>query len=201
MPKLTDAEIEDVLGRRRGKIVPTTNLHIATVTPDGWPWSVPVGFLYRDRTIYMTARAKTKWLENIRHDSRVHLTIDDDDYERRKVTIRGHAKIAYEPGQDDQWRDLRLPLRNEFWTGPKKLPDGSEEWFWGEAYTIMTWDEPRALVAVPLEGSHITSWRMPIVGEYLDEAWSRSYFHQAPKRFKVSQLGDTPDRWRVIAED
>jgi nitroimidazol reductase NimA-like FMN-containing flavoprotein (pyridoxamine 5'-phosphate oxidase superfamily) len=194
VPKLSPEEIDELLSRDRA------HCRLATLAADGWPSIVPLGFVCREQTIYLTARAKVRWLENLRRDPRVCVSIDDFDYARRKVTVKGRAEIRFEPGQDDQWRDLRLPLRSPAWDGPTVLPDGREEWNWNEAYTLMTRDEPRALVAIGLATATVTSWRMPYVGEYLDEAWARSYFREAPKRFKVSQLGDTPAEWRVIAE-
>jgi nitroimidazol reductase NimA-like FMN-containing flavoprotein (pyridoxamine 5'-phosphate oxidase superfamily) len=194
MPKLSPDEIEEMLGRPRG------HLHLATISADGSPSVVPIGFTFRDRTIYLTARARNQWLADIRRDPRVSVSIDDFDYYRRKIIVKGEAKVVYEPGQDDEWRDLRLPLATDYWEGPREQPDGTVEWNWNEAYTAMTRDEPRALVGIPLEGSRVTSWRMPAVGEYLHEAWSSSYHHAPPRRFRVTQLGESPDQWRVVEE-
>jgi nitroimidazol reductase NimA-like FMN-containing flavoprotein (pyridoxamine 5'-phosphate oxidase superfamily) len=194
MPKLSSAEIDEMLGR------PRNHLRLATIAPDGWPALVPLGFTCRDRTIYLTARAKNRWLENIRRDPRVCVSIDDLDYYRRKITVKGTAEIRFEPGQDDEWRELRLPLRSDDWAGPRELPDGTYEWNWNEAYTEMTRDEPRALVALPLDGSTVTTWRMPGVGEYLNENWSAEYFHAPPRRFRISALGADPGDWRVVEE-
>jgi nitroimidazol reductase NimA-like FMN-containing flavoprotein (pyridoxamine 5'-phosphate oxidase superfamily) len=198
MPKLTSEETEQMLSRGRGI------LRLGTIRPDGAPVVVPLRFTYRDRTVYLTARARAKWLEDIRRDPRVCVSIDDTDYERKKVTIRSKARVVYEPGEDDKWRDLRLPLRRSSWTGPTRLATGEEEWIFDEAYTEMTWNEPRALVGIALDDSKVTTWRLPRVGEYVHEAWSGGYFEgEAPRRFRVSQLGsnpDEPDDWRVIAE-
>jgi nitroimidazol reductase NimA-like FMN-containing flavoprotein (pyridoxamine 5'-phosphate oxidase superfamily) len=195
MPKLTSDEIEDILQR------PAAILRLATIRPDGWPSIVPLGFAYRDRTIYLTARSRVKWLEHVRGNPKVCLSIDDVDYERKKVTVSGNATVQHEPGEDDLWRDLRLPLRAESWTGPTRNEQGQEEWDWNEAYTEMTWNEPRALVAVPLEGATVTSWRMPRVGEPLDEVWAPGYFSDKPRRFRVASLGRSRADWRVVAED
>jgi Pyridoxamine 5'-phosphate oxidase len=194
MPKLTQAEIDEMLGRSRN------HLRLATINADGWPSVVPLGFTFRDGNIYLTARAKNRWLENIRRDPRVSVSIDDLDYFRRKITVKGTAKVLFEPGQDDEWRDLRLPLPAEDWTGPTTLPDGTVEWAWNEAYTEMTRDEPRALVALSLADSKVTTWRMPDVGEYLHETWKSEYHHRPPKRFKVKSLGPDPAAWRVVEE-
>ena len=193
LPKLTTEEIDAQL--EQGGIV-----RLATIAADGWPSVVPLGFVYRDRKVLLTARARVRWLADIRRDPRVCATIDRNEYPLRKVTIKGRAEIVYEPGDDDEWRDLRLPLRTEDWTGPTRLPDGSEEWNWSEAYTVMTHDEPRALVAIPIDGSELTSWRMPLVGEYLEQNWAGRYFHARPRRSRVTRIGPTPDMWRVVAE-
>jgi len=102
MPKMTHAEVERLLS---GNAL----LRIATVSADGSPLVVPVGYLYRDGEIMITAREKVSWLADIRRDPRVCITIDDGRYPLPKVTIRGEAEIRHEPGEDDLWRDRRMP--------------------------------------------------------------------------------------------
>jgi nitroimidazol reductase NimA-like FMN-containing flavoprotein (pyridoxamine 5'-phosphate oxidase superfamily) len=202
VPKLTDQEIEDLLSHKFSGDVPGHGLlHLATVASDGSPEIVPLGYHYQDRTIYLTARAKTRWLANIRRNPRVAVVVDHGDISRRRVTIRGDAKVLYEPGQEKEWVHLRVPQRTEVWTGPRRLPDGRNEWNYLEAYTIMTWDEPRACVAIPRDEAKVTSWRMADVGEYLSETWSPGYYHTPPKKFRITQLGPSADEWRVVEED
>ena len=101
------------------------------------------------------------------------LSIDSSRYPLAKVTVRGEATIVYEPGDDDHWRDRRVPLPTSDRSGPIVVrPDGAEEWALDEAYRQMTWDEPRALVAVDLDRSTVTSWRMPVVGEPASQVWA-----------------------------
>ncbi len=189
MPKLSTEEIEGVLsGGRAGDGAQNGLLRIGTIGEDGWPSVVPVGFAYQDRTIYITARERDIWLANLRRDPRCCISVDDNDYFRRKVTIKGTAEIRFEPGQDDEWRDLRRPIRSPDWRGATVLPDGREEWLWAEAYSNMTWDEPRALVAIDVAKSRVTSWRMPAVGEYLHQAWSASYFQGPVRKFVVTEI-------------
>ena len=64
----------------------------------------------RDRQILLTARESVSWLDHIRRDPRVCLSIDSPRYPLSKVTVRGEAEIVYEPGHDDQWRDRRVPV-------------------------------------------------------------------------------------------
>jgi len=45
-----------------------------------------------------------------------------------------------------------------------------------DAYVDGTIDQPRALVAVPLAGSVVTTWRMPVDGEDPTGIWHRRYY-------------------------
>jgi len=195
VPKLTSEEIDQLLS--------TAGLvRVGTVNADGSPSVVPVGYLYRDGRILLTARERVNWLTNIRRDPRVCLVIDDTRYPLTKVTINGSATIEYEPGRDDEWRDLRLPLADRYTTGPSSLEEEwTEEWSYDAAYRLITHDEPRALVAVALDGADVTSWRLPIEGEYVDESWARRYYRNEPRRFRVVQSGKRMRDVRVVLEE
>lgn len=193
MPRMSDSEIDTLLSR-------AGLVRIATIDAEGAPLVVPVGYVYRDREILMTARQKVTWLADIRRDPRVCLTIDTDRYPLSKVTIRGRAEVRYEPGQDDEWRDVRLPLADEATRAAADTLGNDEPWPFEAAYHAMTHDEPRALVVVPLEGSQVTSWRMPLVGEYLEESWAPSYYEREPRRFRVTQVGRTLADVQVVPE-
>jgi Pyridoxamine 5'-phosphate oxidase len=192
MPKLTDEEIEDVL--RRGGLV-----RVATIGADGFPLLVPVAYLYRDRRVLLTARAKVAWLANIRRDAKVCAVVDEGRYPLRKVTITGTAQILFEPGEDDRWRDLRLPLADEATSAPAHDRPGAE-WSYDAAYHLITHDEPRALVSIPLDGSTLTSWRLPLEGEYVDGSWAPRYYEHEPRRFRVVATGPRLGDVRVVAE-
>jgi nitroimidazol reductase NimA-like FMN-containing flavoprotein (pyridoxamine 5'-phosphate oxidase superfamily) len=199
MPRMSSEEIDKLLSRM-------ALVRIATVDADGSPLVVPVAYVLRDRKILLTAREKVRWLANIRRDPRVCLAIDQDRYPLSKVTVRGRAEIVYEPGRDDEWRDVRLPLFDESTAHPVQGPTGEEEWPFQAAYHLLTRDEPRALVAISLDDSKVTSWRMPLVGEYLDESWAPSYYKEketesdSPGRFRVIRVGRTLDDVAAVAE-
>ncbi|MET0146454.1 MAG: pyridoxamine 5'-phosphate oxidase family protein [Ilumatobacteraceae bacterium] len=183
MPKLTPEEMESLL-TKFGMV------RIATIDEDGAPLVVPLGFVYHEGQIMMTARERVSWLENIRRDPRVCLTIDDQRYPLPKITVRGVARILFEPGQDDAWRDLRLPLPDPDGPGPVGQDDqGRDLYRYDEAYRQMTHDEPRALVAVSLDESTVTSWRMPIAGEPLGSTWASRYYRGEPRQYRVSTVG------------
>ncbi|MDH4145159.1 MAG: pyridoxamine 5'-phosphate oxidase family protein [Acidimicrobiia bacterium] len=195
MPRLTAPEIERLL--TRNGIV-----HLAVVTDDGSPLVVPLAYVYRDRQILLTARERVSWLDHIRREPRVCLSIDSPRYPLAKVTVRGEAQIVFEPGDDDQWRDRRVPLAVDDHRGPLVVhPDGREEWTLDEVYRQMTHDEPRALVAVDLDRSRVTSWRLPTVGEPASEVWASRYFRgDGLRRFAVSEVsGWTMADVRVVS--
>jgi nitroimidazol reductase NimA-like FMN-containing flavoprotein (pyridoxamine 5'-phosphate oxidase superfamily) len=194
MPRLSADEIERLLNRNG-------IVHLAVVTDDGSPLVVPLGYVYRDRQILLTARERVAWLGHLRREPRVCLSIDSPRYPLAKVTVRGEARIVHEPGEDDLWRDRRVPVPVDDHTGPLDVrPDGVEEWALDEAYRQMTWDEPRALVAVDLDRSTVTSWRLPIVGEPASEVWASRYFRNQPRRFVVSELGRNMAEVRVVTD-
>ena len=192
MPAMTADEIESVLAGN-GLV------RVATNGNDGFPLLVPVAYVYRDRRILLTARARVAWLANIRRDPRVCAVIDEGRYPLRKVTIRGRAEIVFEPGRDDDWRDVRLPLTDPSTIAPS-LDEPGQEWSYDAAYRLITHDEPRALVAIALEGSTMTSWRLPIEGEYVDGSWASRYYKNEPRRFKVITSGPRMSDVRTIAE-
>jgi Pyridoxamine 5'-phosphate oxidase len=179
VPKLTLDEMEDHL--RNTGIVRLATIHHKT----GAPRVVPLGYRYADREILITARERNVWLEDIRQDPRVCATVDVDSYPLRKVTISGDAEIRFAPGRDDEWREWRNPPVDRD-HGPVILADGRKEWDWLQAYNDITWNEPRALVVVPLESSVVTSWRMPIEGELLEEVWSPQYFHEGRRPYRIT---------------
>lgn len=195
MPKMSDAEIERFIASK-GLV------RLASVGADGWPTVAPLGYLYRNRMLYITARERSAWLENVRNDPRICASIDEPRYPLNKVTIKGIAEIVHESGRDDEWRDLRMPLRDPSWTGPEIDANGAESWNVLEAYATMTFDEPRVLVAIPVEGSKVTSWRMALDGDYLDASWARKYYHGTPQRYRVVKVGDGsgPEVLRAVAE-
>ncbi len=192
MPRLTSDEIEDVL-RRAGL------LRIATVGDGGFPLLIPAAFLYREGRLLLTARARVAWLANIRRDPRVCVCVDESRYPLRKVTITGRAEVVFEPGHDDQWRELRLPLADSTTMAPP-VDEVGQEWSYDAAYRLITRDEPRALVAIPLAGSTVSSWRLPVEGEMVDGSWASRYYEHTPRRFRVVASGPRLSDVRVVAE-
>ena len=159
MPKMSASEVEAFLDE------PGHLLRIGTVDSNGYPRVVPTWFVHREGEVLFTPRAPAVFLANIRRDPRVGLSIDEDPLPYRKVTVQGDARIVHEPGQDDLWRDLYRQIAGRY------IPEAA-----ANRYVDDTIDQPRALIAVPLPGSKISTWRMPVQGEDATGIWARRYY-------------------------
>ena len=159
MPRLTDAEVVDLLDE------PGHLVRIATVDDDGWPRVVPTWFVRDGDDVLFTPRSPAVFLANLRRDPRLALSIDEDALPYRKVTVQGEARIQHEPGDDDVWRDTYRAIATRY------IPVEQ-----AEAYIQNTIDQPRALIAVSLAGSKVTTWRMPVEDEAPTGIWARRYY-------------------------
>jgi PPOX class probable F420-dependent enzyme len=156
---MTAAEVADFLDE------PGHLLRLATVDSDGMPRVVPIWFIHRDGDIFFTPRGPARFLANLRRDPRVGLSIDEDPLPYRKVTVQGSARLVNDVGEDDLWRDLYRDIAYRY--VDKDTAD---------AYVDATIDQPRALLAVPLNGSVVSTWRMPIDTEAQTGIWHRRYY-------------------------
>lgn len=164
MPSLSSAERDAFLQQ------PGILCRIATVQPGGAPHVTPVWFVFEDAAIYVTPRAESAWLAHIRADPRVALAIDDQQAPYKKVTVEGAAELLHDVGQDDAWRDLYRRIARRYVT-----PEGAEH------YVQETIDQPRGLLRIPLEGSKVRTWRMPIQGEPYTGIWHERYYAPGSK--------------------
>jgi PPOX class probable F420-dependent enzyme len=159
MPKLTPEEQEAFL-HERGILC-----RIATLNADGSPYVTPAWFIEHEGRICITPRARSVWLENVRRDPRVSITIDEDPHPYRKVRLDGVARIDFETGRDDEWRDLYREIAKRYTT-----PEGAE------SYIQNTIDQPRALISVGLSEAKVSTWRMPLAGEPPASIWHDRYY-------------------------
>ncbi len=159
MPKLTDAETVSFLEE------PGHLLRLATIDDDGWPRLVPIWFIHVDGEILFTPRQESVFLANLRRDPRVCASVDEDPLPYRKVTVQGEVRMVHDLGEDDVWRDLYRGIAGRY------VPAEA-----AEAYVTDTIDQPRALLAVPLAGSRVSTWRMPVDDEVGTGIWARRYY-------------------------
>ena len=164
MPKLTSPEILEVLAE------PGHLLRLATVDGDGMPRIAPVWFTHRADgpelgTILFTPRERSAFFTNLQRDARLALSIDEDVLPYRKVSVQGSARIVHAVGNDDEWRDVYREIARRFLDS-----EGADR------YLAATHDQPRALMAVDLDTSNVTTWRMPIDDEPGTGIWATRYY-------------------------
>ena len=159
MPRLTDAERDEFLN------IPGVLMRVSVVRADGSPLVTPIWFLYEDGAIYFTPREKSEWFACLRRDPRVALCIDEQPLPYRKVIFEGAAELVHDVGEDDAWRDQYRRIAGRYVD-----PAGAE------AYVQNTIDQPRGLFRVPLQGSKVTTWRMPLEGEDGMGIWHDRYY-------------------------
>jgi hypothetical protein len=81
------------------------------------------------------------------------------------VTVEGTAEVLHDLGDDDRWRDLYRRIARRY------VPvEGAEH------YVHETIDQPRALLRIPLAGSKVRTWRMPLQGEPYTGIWHKRYY-------------------------
>ena len=164
MPKLRDDEIAEFLDER------LHILRLATVDADGMPRLTPVWFTHRDGSILFTPRQNSVFLENVRRDGRIALSIDEDALPYRKVSVQGRAEIAHEVGNDDEWRDIYREIACRFID-----EEGADR------YLAATHDQPRALLSVDLATASIVTWRMPVGDEAGTGIWAKRYYAEGSR--------------------
>jgi len=166
MPKMTAAEQATFLDE------PGILMRVAVVRDDGSPLVTPIWFMYRDDAIWFTPREKSEWFGCLRRDARVSLCIDEQPSPYRKVLIDGAAELVYDIGNDDAWRELYRDIAVKY--------VGREA---GNAYVDNTINQPRGLYRVPLSGSKVRNWRMPVDNEAGEGIWHDRYYKESDTKF------------------
>lgn len=172
MPKLSRTEVDAFLDEP-GRLV-----RIATVDADGFPRVVPTWFIRIDDDVVFTPRGTSAFLANIERDPRLGLSIDEDPLPYRKVTVQGTARVLYEPGSDEEWRGLYRDVAKRY------LPAEA-----ANSYVDDTDDQPRALVAVSLRDSRVSTWRMPMGDERATGIWARRYYLDGTHMARLADNG------------
>lgn len=176
MPRLSPAELDAFLAE------PGHLLRLATVDADGWPRVVPLWFLAEPGRLLFTPRARSAFLDNLRRDPRVGVSVDEEAPPYRKLTVQAEVELVHDLGEDDAWRDLYRAIA-------RRYLDADE----AERYVRGTIDQPRALFAVPLTGPGVrcSTWRMPLAGEDPTGMWHRRYYVEGSRLATRVAAADT----------
>lgn len=86
---------------------------LATLNPDGTPYSTPIHFIYFDETIFFHGLPKGKKLDNIAHNSKVGFSV----YEMEKLLLDPNGKPC----------DTNTKYESVIISGTAKLLDDMEE--------------------------------------------------------------------------
>ena len=113
---------------------------LATVQEDGSPYIVPVWHDYDGEAIYIVARAKSQYVDHIKREPRVAVSI----VEGAQVLILGQATIVEGPVVGGQWVDIGFRMARKY---------GGEG---GIQYLNGTLDRPRYLIRISLD--KVISW-------------------------------------------
>lgn len=108
---------------------------LGVLDDEGWPYVVPVWFLYQDGGFYIIPRERSKWAEYMANDPRVFLTIDEGG-QQRKVMVKGEAQLLERPNTGGRWVELANEMSYRY-LGPN-----------GPSYLVPTLSEPRWLFFV-----------------------------------------------------
>ena len=79
MPSLTKQQIQEFLTSGRHL------LRLATLTPEGWPYVVPLWYDYDGEAFTVAGRRKARWVANIRNNPRVSGCIDTSEASYTRV--------------------------------------------------------------------------------------------------------------------
>ena len=138
-------------------------LKLACQRPDGWPYVIPLWFVWQSSKLYVVGRERAVWIDYIRHEPRVGVLIDEEARRHRRVQMTARASIIEGPALRAEgsgfWRSLDPLLVARY------MADAE-----GQAYRQQTADRPRYLVEItPFQ---ITSWR--------GGPWHRRYYAAEP---------------------
>lgn len=73
--------------------------HVATLRPDDTPQVNPMWFVWRDGVIRLTCTTDRQKHQNVVHDPRVSLSVNDPESPYRYIEVRGRV-VAIEPDPD-----------------------------------------------------------------------------------------------------
>lgn len=126
MPPLTNNQLNEFLTDQ------PRIMKLATLTPEGWPYVVPVWYDYDGEAFTVAGRTKAQWVANIRENHRVSVCIDTYQAPYTRVLMKAGAEII-----DPAWMPVS-PDRTIRYIGEEA----------GRAYFEETRDQPRALVRI-----------------------------------------------------
>jgi len=160
MPKMTTEEITSFLNE------PQHLVRIGTVDTQGQPSVLPAWYMFHNDRVYVTLRARTKFVDNIKVNPKTCFAIDEAVYPYRKVIISGEVQIDREPGEDAKWHDFYRQIVSRYFDA-----DGTN------FYLDQTKHLARYLVSLQARPGHpeVVTWRQPVGDEDPTGWWPPRY--------------------------
>jgi PPOX class probable F420-dependent enzyme len=138
---LSPAELDELLAR------PIVG-RLATVRADGWPSVVPVWVEWDGTVAWVIARAASRYVEDIRREPRVCLSVVDDADPDRRVQLFAHAMVVAEAA----------PLGGASLAMARRMAERYEGSA-GLAYIERSREWPR--IIIQLQPERVVSWTSP----------------------------------------
>lgn len=96
--RMSEAERDEFLTARK-------TARVGSISPDGYPHNVPVGYWWRDERLFFPSDEAAQKVANCRRDGRVCVVVDEgtagDDYDTLAgVMMQGDATVYDETGHD-----------------------------------------------------------------------------------------------------
>jgi nitroimidazol reductase NimA-like FMN-containing flavoprotein (pyridoxamine 5'-phosphate oxidase superfamily) len=134
-------------------------LKLACLRSDGWPYVVPLWYVWLGRRFYVIGRERAAWVGFVRQNPRVGVLVDEEGQQHRRLQATGLARIVEGPsplaGRSERWREVGQRMVDLYMADAR-----------GRAYAQLTAERPRYLIEI--EPSQIATWR--------GGPWHRRYF-------------------------
>lgn len=125
------------------------NARLGTVTPEGYPYVIPIWTEYDGEAIWLVSLARSRHAQNMLANPKVSLSIATDDAALVRVVILGRAELVQGPGPlNGRMLEVGLSMRRRY-TGLEDDPYSVERKTW-----------PRCLFRIVPE--EIISWGGPV---------------------------------------
>ncbi len=121
MPSLTEQQLDDFL--KNG----TSIMKLGTITPEGWPYVVPIWYHYDGEAFLLVGRPhRAVWVANIQSNPKVAACIDTVERPYTRVLIEGTAEVA-DPAWTGDWepwaiRYLGQEAGHKYFSDTKHMP-------------------------------------------------------------------------------
>lgn len=113
---------------------------------DNQPYIVPLWYHYDGEAFFIIARERSRYVEHIKQNPKVALSIARDDGELTRVLVVGRAEIVEGPVTGGQWVPMAERMARRYM--------GED---FGTEYFQRTLDQPRYLIRIVPE--EMTSWQ------------------------------------------